>query len=115
MANKTLRMRYGLTLDLKDDPRLIAEYEAHHRAVWPEVLASIREAGIEQLEIYRSGNRLFMILEAGEEFTFEKKAALDAGNSKVQDWETLMWRYQQALPAARPGEKWVLMEKIFGL
>ncbi len=106
-------MRYCLALDLQDDPRLIAEYEAHHRAVWPEVLASIREAGIEQLEIYRAGTRLFMILEASADFSFEKKAALDAVNVKVQDWETLMWRYQQALPTARPGEKWVLMERIF--
>jgi len=108
-------MRYCLALDLKPDPVLIAEYEAHHRAVWPEVLASIRDAGITKLEIFRAGNRLFMILEAGEQFSFEKKAALDAANPRVQDWETLMWNYQQALPTAKPGQKWVLMERIFQL
>ena len=67
------------------------------------------------LEIYRVENRLFMILEAGDDFSFAQKAAMDAANPKVQKWETLMWRYQQALPAARPGEKWVLMERIFCL
>ncbi|MBX2893275.1 MAG: L-rhamnose mutarotase [Saprospiraceae bacterium] len=105
--------RFCLALDLKPDPVLIAEYEDYHRAVWPEILDSIRAAGIERLEIYRVGERLFMLLEADDHFSFEKKAVLDAANPKVQEWETLMWRYQQALPSAKPGEKWVLMERIF--
>jgi L-rhamnose mutarotase len=99
--------------DLKPDSALIAEYEAYHRAVWPEMLKSIRDAGIESLEIYRVENRLFMILEAEADFSFEKKGAMDAANPKVQEWETLMWRYQQALPGTKPGEKWRVMEKIF--
>ncbi len=107
--------KFCLALDLLPDPVLIAEYEAHHRAVWPEVLASIRQAGIRQLEIYRVENRLFMVLEAEDDFSFEKKAASDAANPKVQAWETLMWNYQQALPTARPGEKWILAERIFSL
>src|SRR5690348_4784233 len=107
--------RYCLTVDLKNDPRLIAEYLAYHKAVWPEIILSIREAGIANMEIYRMGSRMFMIMEVKDDFSFEKKAAMDAGNPKVQEWEELMWKYQQALPAAKPGEKWVLMEKIFGL
>jgi L-rhamnose mutarotase len=107
--------RYCLTLDLKDDAALIAEYEEYHRNVWPEILKSIKEAGIEQMEIYRTGNRLFMIMETNDDFSFEKKAAMDADNEKVQQWEQLMWKYQQRLPIAMPGEKWVLMEKIFSL
>ena len=107
--------RYCLALDLKDDATLIAEYEEHHRNVWPEILKGIKEAGIEQMEIYRTGNRLFMIMETNDDFSFEKKAAMDADNEKVQQWEQLMWKYQQKLPIAKPGEKWVLMEKIFSL
>jgi L-rhamnose mutarotase len=107
--------KYCLALDLKPDPGLIAEYEAHHRAVWPEIRASILDAGILNLEIYRVENRLFMILEAGDDFSFERKAASDAANPKVQEWETLMWHYQQVIPGARPGEKWRLMERIFSL
>lgn len=107
--------RYCLTLDLKDDPQLIAEYEAYHLAVWPEVLQSITESGIINMEIYRWGNRLFMVMEVEESFSFEKKAAADAANEKVQEWEALMWRYQQALPGALPGEKWKMMELIFSL
>jgi len=108
-------LRYCLALDLKNDPALIREYEAYHKAVWPEIVKSIRSAGIESLEIYRIENRLFMIMEVNEHFSFEKKAASDNANAKVQEWEKLMWKYQQALPSAKLGEKWILMEKIFEL
>ena len=111
----SLMQRHCLALDLQPDRALIAEYEAYHRAVWPEILESIRAAGITALEIYRVENRLFMILEANDDFSFWQKAALDAANPKVQEWERLMWNYQQALPTARPGEKWMLMERIFQL
>ena len=107
--------RYCLALDLKDDPALIAEYEEYHRKVWPGIIRSIKEAGIEAMEIYRTGNRLFMIMEVNDTFDFEKKAAADAASSEVKEWETLMWKYQQALPGSKPGEKWRLMEKIFNL
>jgi L-rhamnose mutarotase len=105
--------RYCLACDLKEDPELIAAYEAHHENVWPEILESITASGIERMEIYRVSNRLFMIIEANDTFTFERKALLDIASTKVQVWELLMWKYQQKLPFARPGEKWMLMEKIF--
>jgi L-rhamnose mutarotase len=107
--------RYGLTLDLKDDPALISEYEDYHKEIWPEIRDSIVTSGIADMEIYRYGNRLFMIMEVNDEFSFAKKGAMDAENEKVQAWETLMWKYQQAVPGAKPGEKWVLMDKIFEL
>lgn len=107
--------RYCLTLDLKDDPTLIGEYEDYHKEIWPEIRDSIMSSGILDMEIYRYGNRLYMIMEVNDEFSFEKKGAMDAGNEKVQEWETLMWKYQQAVPGAKPGEKWVLMDKIFEL
>lgn len=105
--------KYCLALDLKDDQRLIAEYEEWHRKIWPEVKESIFEAGIEQMEIYRVGNRLMMIMETSDDFSFAAKRDADDQNPKVQEWEQLMWQYQQALPWANPGEKWMLMDKIF--
>ena len=107
--------RYCLALDLKDDPGLIEKYEEYHKKVWPEILRSIKNAGILQMEIYRVSNRLFMIMETYDEFSFERKAAMDSADQKVQEWEELMWQYQQALPGNKPGEKWSLMEKIFSL
>jgi L-rhamnose mutarotase len=107
--------RFCLALDLKDDAALISEYEEYHRNVWPEIIQSIRESGIESMEIYRTGTRLFMIMQTNSSFSFGAKAKRDAENAVVQKWEQLMWKYQQAIPTAKPGEKWVIMEKIFEL
>lgn len=107
--------KYALALDLKDDDELIRQYEKYHKQVWPEILESIKNSGIQNMEIYRTDNRLFMIMEVGHDFSFDAKAEADAGNPKVQEWENLMWDYQQALPKSKPGEKWVLMDKIFSL
>ena len=85
--------RYCLTLDLKDDPTLIAEYEAWHQKVWPEIMESIRSAGIENMQIYRFANRLFMIMEVNKKFSFEKKGKADATNAKVagKKWQHKDW------------------------
>ncbi len=107
--------RYCLALDLKNDEDLIDEYKKYHENVWPEIKKSIRDAGITDMNIYSLGNRLFMIMDVNDSFSFEAKAAADASNPKVQEWEQLMWKYQSALPQAKPGEKWMLMEHIFAL
>lgn len=107
--------RYALALDLNDDPVLIQEYEDYHRAVWPEIKQSITDAGIVSMEIYRFGNRLFMVMDVASDFSFERKGKMDADNAKVQEWEALMWKYQRAITGAKPGEKWVLMDNIFEL
>ena len=107
--------KFCLALDLVDDEELIAEYERYHQKVWPEIIKSIKDSGIHNMEIYRTGNRMFMIIEASDDFSFAKKASMDAPNSKVQAWEELMWTFQQALPWSKPGEKWLAMKKVFQL
>ena len=107
--------RFCLTLDLKNDPKLIEEYKRYHTQVWPEIVKSIRDSGILDMEIYLLGTRMFMIIEADENFSFESKAEADSANAKVQEWEQLMWKFQESLPEAKPGEKWMLMERIFKL
>ncbi len=105
--------QFYLALDLENDPEKIAAYKKHHQAVWPEILESIGASGILSMHIYNVENRLFMVLETTDDFSFEKKAQLDQNNPKVQDWETLMWRFQKALPNSKTGEKWRLMREIF--
>jgi L-rhamnose mutarotase len=104
-------------LDLHDNPMLIAEYEAWHRAekIWPPIVASLRAADILNLEIFRTGNRLMLIMEVPEHFSPAAKAGADATNADVQAWETLMGSFQKALPWAAPGQKWVPMHRIFAL
>lgn len=108
-------IRYCLTLDLKNDASLIAEYERWHQNVWPEIEKSIFDAGVLSLEIYRHETRMFMVMEVDESFSFKRKATMDAANPKVQEWEELMWKFQQALPGSQPGEKWIPMKKIYDL
>lgn len=108
-----MNRRYCLTLDLKNDPALIAEYKRYHENVWPEIVESIRGSGIVGMEIYLLGTRMFMIMEVNDDFSFEAKARADKSNPKVQEWEQLMWNFQQALPEANPEEKWQLMERVF--
>ncbi|TXG39020.1 L-rhamnose mutarotase [Seonamhaeicola maritimus] len=113
--NSTPLKRYCLALDLVDDSESIAAYKKYHKNVWPEIEKSITDSGIKTIEIYCIDNRLFMILEVDDSFSFERKGKMDADNPKVQEWETLMWKYQQALPTAKEGEKWLLMDKIYQL
>ena len=98
-------------LDLKDDPELIAAYEAWHQKVWPEGLEHLRQSGITRCSIHRAGNRLFMTVESST------GAATDGGGAalpaRVQEWEDLMDTFQQRLPFAKPGEKWVELRTIF--
>ena len=110
-----MNRRYCLTLDLKDDPKLIAEYKRYHEQIWPEIAESIKDSGIKDMEIYLLGTRMFMVMEVDETFSFDAKGAADRRNPRVQEWENLMWKFQQALPQAKPGEKWMLMERIFKL
>ncbi|MEC3905436.1 L-rhamnose mutarotase [Tamlana sp. 2201CG12-4] len=109
--------RYCYSCDLKDNPKLIEEYKAHHAAgnAWPEITKSIKDAGIVDMEIYLVGNRMFMIMEVDDSFDPVKKAEMDANNPKVQEWENLMWNYQQELPWAKDGEKWISLDRIFKL
>ena len=107
--------RLCFACDLKDDPFLIAEYKKYHKAVWPEILKSIKDAGILNMEIYLCENRLFMIMEVADNFKLEQKKHMDLENPKVQEWEKLMWDYQQALPKTNKNEKWIPMECIIKL
>lgn len=109
--------RLCYALDLRDDPDAIAAYRVWHAPGGPPdaINASIRAAGILSLEIYLTGPRLFMIMEVGEGFSAEAKAAADAANPEVQAWETLMSTFQRVLPWAAPGEKWTACERIYAL
>jgi L-rhamnose mutarotase len=107
--------RICLATDLKDDRSLIAEYREYHERIWPQITQSIKDSGIEDMEIYLLGTRLFMIIEVNDRFSFEAKENADRANPKVQQWEKLMWSFQKPLPQAKPGEKWVPMERIFKL
>jgi L-rhamnose mutarotase len=115
MGNHMRRLCFAL--DLKHDLKTIDAYKKWHEPGAPPaaVTRAIRAAGVESLEIYLCGNRLFMVMEVGPEFSPAAKAAADAADSDVQAWERLMWNFQQPLPWAAPGQKWVPAEMIYDL
>jgi L-rhamnose mutarotase len=109
-------MRHCLALDLMDDPALIAQYEAHHRAVWPEVLAHLRGHGVRELEIFRLGTRMVMVMDTDDAvFDAARMAAAESGDPRLQAWEELMWKFQAATPWTPDGAKWTPMQCLFRL
>jgi L-rhamnose mutarotase len=107
--------RHCLTLDLQDDPAKIAEYKRYHEKIWPEIRDSLFDAGVTNMEIYLKDTRMFMIMDVADDFSFEKKAAMDAGNPKVLEWEAVMANFQAVPPGASPVRRWQPMEKVFDL
>ena len=107
--------RHCLTLELQDDPAKIAEYKRHHEKIWPEIRDSLFNAGVTDMEIYLHGTRMFMIMDVSDDFSLEKKAAMDSANPKVQEWEAQMANFQAVPEGADPVRRWAPMEKVFGL
>ena len=109
--------RYVQTMDLKDDPELIAEYKRRHRQeeAWPEIMAGIREVGILDMQIFILGTRLVMIVETPVEFDWECAMARLATLPRQQEWEDYMAIFQQCAEGATSDEKWQMMERMFYL
>ena len=109
-------MRHCLALDLKDDPALIAEYEAHHRSIWPEVRAHLHAHGVTAMEIYRLGTRMVMLMETDDaRYDAEAMARAALSDPKIRAWEALMWKFQAPTSWTPEGAKWVGMGRIFAL
>ena len=107
--------RYCQTLELRDDPEMIDKYVEAHAHVWPEIQAGIREVGILDMQIYRRGNRLFMIMDTVDDFDFVKDNARLATLPRQAEWEAYVAQFQGCDPEAASTEKWQLMEQICGL
>jgi L-rhamnose mutarotase len=107
--------RTVLAVDLKNDAAAIEIYREHHQRVWPEVLASLRRAGVRDMDIYLLGRRLVMIVETeGPDFRRCFAAHL-ASHPRVSEWEALMRSLQEPPPGASPGDWWARMEPVFSL
>ena len=109
--------RYCLTLDLKDDPELIRQYKHWHEReyIWPEIPRGIRDVGFTEMEIYLRGTRMLMIVEADETVDFDKAMKEMSTLPRQKEWEAFVGRFQQPLPDAKAGEKWMMMERVFKL
>ena len=106
---------FAMTLGLKSDPGVVEEYTRYHRAVWPEVLAGLRGIGITKMKIFLHGHRLFMYLEAGDDFDPARDFPKYMEDPRAKDWDELMRGFQEPVPGAKPGEWWAGMEEVFDL
>lgn len=106
---------YGLTLLLRDDAAAIERYKEHHRQVWPEVTGRIKEAGIQTMRIFLLGRRLFMYVEADDQFDPARDFARINEAPRSREWDVLMRTMQERVPEAQPGEWWALMAQVFDL
>lgn len=109
-------MRFVLTVNLKDEPGIVETYRGHHREVWPEVQASFKRAGVEQMDIYLLGRRLVMVVEMRDGLDYRTAFnAHAASNPRVVEWERVMKSLQEPSAEARAGEWWAAMEPVFHL
>lgn len=109
--------RYCQTLDLRDNPELIAEYRKRHSKehAWKEIIAGIREVGILEMEIYILGTRLFMIVETPLDFDWDSAMARLSTLPRQAEWEDYMAEFQLVKEGLSSAEKWQLMERMFHL
>lgn len=109
--------RYCQTMDLRENPELIAEYKKRHSKehAWREIIEGIREVGILEMELYLLGTRLFMIVETPLDFDWDKAMARLATLPRQQEWEDYMAIFQLVNPGTTSAQKWQLMERIFYL
>jgi L-rhamnose mutarotase len=106
---------FGLTLLLQDDPEKIAAYKEHHRNVWPEVSARLRECGVHGMHIFLRGTRMFMYLETDDAFEPARDFASINEDPVSARWNELMATLQARAPEANPNEWWAPMELVFDL
>ena len=105
--------RYCQTLTLVDDEKLIEQYVEVHKHVWPEIIEGQRAVGILDMQIYRKGRHLFMIMDTVDDFNFERDMARLATLPRQAEWEAYVSQSQGCSKDARSDEKWQLMERIF--
>ncbi len=102
--------RYGMVVKVR--PEKLEEYKRLHAAVWPEVLAMIRECNIRNYSIYHKDGYLFGYFEYhGEDYAADM--AKMAADPATQRWWDLCNPCQEPLPTRAPGEWWAQMEEVF--
>jgi L-rhamnose mutarotase len=109
--------RYCQTLNLKNNPALIAEYRKIHskKEAWPEIRKGIRSVGILEMEIYISGFQVFMIIETPLDFDWETAMNTLSHLPKQAEREEYVSEFQECAPKSTSAEKWKLMERMFYL
>jgi L-rhamnose mutarotase len=104
--------RFGALIGLR--PEKLEEYRKYHRAVWPEILAAIREAGIHNYSIFHLRGQLFAYFEyAGPEGEYEARMRKLAQAPRMREWWDITDPMQRPVEGRDPGDWWASMEEMF--
>jgi L-rhamnose mutarotase len=107
--------RFAQTVMLRDDPEVVRQYEQYHAHPWPETNAGLLSVGILRMFIYRFGRQLFMFMETTDEFDLDRDMPRYMENPKAREWDQMMNQFQETVPGAPAGSKWVLMKEVYAL
>ena len=105
--------RYAQTVLLKDDTKIIRQYEEYHANPFPEVISGVQHCGVLRLFIYRYGRQLFMFMETEDDFDMERDMPKYMEHPRAREWDTLMRTFQETVPGAPEGSTWVEMKEVF--
>jgi L-rhamnose mutarotase len=98
---------------LKVRPDRLAEYKERHKAVWPEMLAALRETGWRNYSLFLRDDGLLV----GYLETPDFAAALRgmAEREVNERWQRDMAQFFEALDGRRPDEGMLSLEEVFHL
>ena len=107
--------RFVQTMELRDDPELIALYRKAHskEECWKEINEGIRAVDILEMELYILGTRLVMIVDAPADFNWDEAMSRLATLPRQAEWEQYVARFQKCAEGQRSDEKWKMMERMF--
>jgi L-rhamnose mutarotase len=95
-----------------DELKAAAAYEEAHRAVWPEMLALLKRAGISEYSIYRRDELLILALRAADFESTWQEIESDPINTR---WQQAMAIFFAPIEGLLPGERFPMMEEVFYL
>lgn len=103
--------RYCFNLQVR--PELMAEYQERHRAVWPQMLAALRDTGWRNYSLFlRSDGLLIGYVEADDLRAAQAAMARTEVNAR---WQAEMARFFTGIDGRPPDEGFTLLTEVFHL
>lgn len=85
-------------------------YDQAHAAVWPEMLALLKRAGVSEYFIFRRDQLLVLTMQVED---FEETWARIEADPVNTRWQQAMAPYFAPLDSLQPGERFPMMREVF--
>uniref|UniRef100_F4CDD1 L-rhamnose mutarotase n=1 Tax=Sphingobacterium sp. (strain 21) TaxID=743722 RepID=F4CDD1_SPHS2 len=112
--NSRKRDHLILSANLVADSAKQQSYLDYHRRQfdeWPEVSEGFCRAEFQQVQLFKTGRQLLLVIDIPEGANFEElnKRTVES-NPRVDEWNRLMSTYQEGLSGTKANEVWVRFE-----